>query len=195
MDLVEPEKEFLQLLPASIDLQPFIQADGFSPTTQLKIKPTPGEVILVPRQVPGVTKEESLDLLAVYLNFITDKPINFDQWFTWYKQYFMTAFYPFICKHIGLLTPDDGTLDAWRLPPKTTNQIFRAYSYHFFIPIYFTLLPLHYFHFTSTPLDFTLLLAAPLRLISSFSRLWFQRPLSLRCASAVCGEVDDLVFE
>lgn len=58
--------------------------------------------------MPGVPKEETLELLNVFLSFITDKPVNFDQWFGWYKQYFITAFYPNVCKEINLLMPEDG---------------------------------------------------------------------------------------
>lgn len=112
MDLGEPEKDFLNLLPQCIDLQPFLVADGYSADHHLKPRVIQGDLILVPRapNSPNTTKEDSIELLSQYLNFLTEKPVNFEQWFNWYKQYYMPVFYPNVCKQIGLLDPADGAL-------------------------------------------------------------------------------------
>jgi hypothetical protein len=111
MDLGEPEKDFLNLFPQCIDLQPFLTADGYSADHKLRQRVIQGDVILVPRapNSTATTKEDSIELLSQYLNFLTEKPINFEQWFNWYKLFYLTAFYPNVCKQIGLLDPADGT--------------------------------------------------------------------------------------
>jgi hypothetical protein len=74
MDLGEPEKEFLQLFPVAVDLQPFLSRDEFPTDFKLRYRVIVGDTVLVPRpNNAGASKEDSIELLNVFFNFITEK--------------------------------------------------------------------------------------------------------------------------
>jgi hypothetical protein len=76
MDLGDPEKEFLQLFPISVDLQPFLGGGEFPSDFKLRTRVIVGDTVLVPRTTAGASKEDSIELLNVFFNFITEKYVG-----------------------------------------------------------------------------------------------------------------------
>lgn len=106
LDLGEPEKEFVQLLPAAIDLSGFLQ--DYPSDTRLKVKPLLADTALFPkadRTLPS--KEEALDFIRTFLNFMTEQPIKFDLWFNLFRSNLIPIFYPLVSKQLGLIDASD----------------------------------------------------------------------------------------
>lgn len=108
MDLGEPEKEFIQLLPAAIDLTGFLQ--DYPSDTQLRVKPLLSETSLCPKSDKTMpTKEEALEFLRMFLNFMTEQPIKFDLWFNLFRSNLLSIFYPQVCRQLGIIDAADNT--------------------------------------------------------------------------------------
>lgn len=60
--------------------------------------------------------QESLEVIAFLLDFVTKRPTTFDYWFRILKTYIFPLFYPSKCREVGLLDPADRALLSFRLP-------------------------------------------------------------------------------
>lgn len=108
--LGEPEKEFVALLPAALDMTPFLP--DFPGDTHFRAKSLPNDTVLIARdpKVP-YSKEESLTLINIYLHFMTEpqRAAKFQQWFGILRQHVLPTLYPTICRQLGLLDAADNT--------------------------------------------------------------------------------------
>lgn len=108
MDLGEPEKEFIQLLPGAIDLTGFLQ--DYPSDTRLRNKPLLSETALCPKSDKTMpTKDEALEFLRMFLNFMTEHPIKFDLWFNILKSNLLSIFYPNVSRQLGIIDATDDT--------------------------------------------------------------------------------------
>jgi hypothetical protein len=108
--LGDPEKEFVALLPNALDMTPFLP--DFPADTRFKQRQLTADTVLVARdpKVP-YSKEESLDLINLYLNFMSEpsRQDKFQQWFGFLKSHILPTLYPAICRQLGLLDAADDT--------------------------------------------------------------------------------------
>jgi len=108
--LGDPEKEFVALLPSALDLTPFLP--DFPADTKFRHRQLVCDTVLVARdpKVP-YSKEESLDLINLYLNFMSEpqRLDKFQQWFGFLKTLVLPSLFPTICRQLGLLDAADDT--------------------------------------------------------------------------------------
>lgn len=106
--LGDPEKEFVSLLPSALDMTPFLP--DFPGDTHFRAKPLPNDTVLIGRdpKLP-YTKEESLSLINIFLNFMTEnhRAPKFQHWFGILRQHILPTLYPTICRQLGLLDAAD----------------------------------------------------------------------------------------
>ena len=108
--LGDPEKEFVALLPNALDMTPFLP--DFPGDTRFRQRQLVSDTVLVPRdpKIP-YSKEESLDMINLYLNFMSEpqRADKFQQWFGILRTHILPTLYPAICRQLGLLDAADDT--------------------------------------------------------------------------------------
>jgi hypothetical protein len=91
----------------------------------------PDKFAFVPRTTKP-TKEESLELFGLFLDFIGKHSQQFDLWIRVLKHQFLTTLYPSIAKQLGWIDKNDSTI---LLLTSVFFFLFCAYS-HFFSNCY-----------------------------------------------------------
>lgn len=108
--LGDPEKEFVALLPSALDLSPFLP--DFPADTKFRHRALVCDTVLVVRDPKSpYTKEESLDLINLYLNFMSEpqRIDKFQHWFGILRTVVLPTLFPTICRQLGLLDAADDT--------------------------------------------------------------------------------------
>lgn len=101
------QEDQLNEFAQAINLYPFL--DGSSPVT-LKYFPKGQEKnnqALLPRP-DAPSKKDTCELLEFFLDFVTNKTMNFPFWFNLFKEKYLMNFYPQIFQELRLMDKYDG---------------------------------------------------------------------------------------
>eukprot|EP01094_Clydonella_sp_ATCC50884_P008894 TRINITY_DN1843_c1_g1_i2.p1 TRINITY_DN1843_c1_g1~~TRINITY_DN1843_c1_g1_i2.p1 ORF type:complete len:1500 (-),score=588.09 TRINITY_DN1843_c1_g1_i2:141-4463(-) len=102
-----PEPSQVELFASAIDLSPFQTAYSQITLRNQPVSAPDKQSVLLPSSGSQNGEQQAVQLFDILLEYVSQKPSNFEFWFDLIKEQYFTAFYPEVCKSIGLLKDDN----------------------------------------------------------------------------------------